>query len=267
MRNIYRESEPVNAALNLEHGIDSNVVVANMKSRASKLANGDVVERKTAKALNDLAEEFNAAYSSQNVKAVKLRQEQSAYQMLGYAKTLDPNVQPAIEAAREASKAVGDSVVKHVTGMPYDEALAHAEANPDSVAGRLFQANKEVSIANKIKAAAESKIGNKEGSPHRLTHLIHGAVGTVMGGAAATAGAFHHGALALGLGAAGAAGAAAPYVLKALDGAVIRLAEKPLNPAIEKYAQRLVNMGIKANAVDSAIRRLNSEAAEYNAGP
>ena len=84
----------------------------------------------------------------------KLRQIQSDYQREGYAKNLneDPEVSARIRANREASKAVGDVIVEHVTGMKYAEAKAAAASDPNSLAAKLFKANDHISAAHRIDA-------------------------------------------------------------------------------------------------------------------
>lgn len=91
----------------------------------------------------------------------KLRQIQSDYQREGYAKNIndDPDVSARIRANREASKAVGDVVIEHVTGMKYEAAKAAAKAEPDSLAARLLKANDHISAANRIDAGIADRAG------------------------------------------------------------------------------------------------------------
>ncbi len=57
-----------------------------------------------------------------------------------------------IAANREASKAVGDAVVRHVTGMDFQAAKAAAKADPNGIAAQLFKANDTINAANKFEA-------------------------------------------------------------------------------------------------------------------
>jgi hypothetical protein len=91
----------------------------------------------------------------------ELRDEQSAYQKKGYGKAMpgDDAGSARIAANREASKAVGDSVLEHVTGMDYEGARAAAAADPESLVAKLLKANEKINAANKIEAGIADRAG------------------------------------------------------------------------------------------------------------
>lgn len=155
--------------------VDLAVPVMRMDARIAELAAGDAEERAAAKALQGIRDEFNDAMGGrQTVSPRDLRKEQSAYQKLGYSKNIDndPDVGARIRANREASKAVGDAVVEHVTGMDYEAARAAAAADSDSLAAHLLKANDRFSAANRIEAAIEDRA--------RRVQKGHGLAGTLM---------------------------------------------------------------------------------------
>jgi len=223
-----------------------------------------VKDRQVADKLQSIRDEFSKAHNEGDyIPAKKLRAEQSGYQDIGYDRKLDT---PTVLANQEASKAVGDAVVKHVTGMKYAEAVRAAKADPTSIAAQLLKANEQVAVASKIDGAIASRVGSNPGSPHRMTALIHGGVSSVAAMGATAAGMMHHGAMAAGIMAAGMAGNAAPYVLKLADKSVIALSHVPANPQIVKDAQKMGALGMKAAQIDLAVKRLNKEQ-ENVAGP
>jgi hypothetical protein len=250
-------------------GIPANSPVSAMTERIVELNKGTVEDRAVAKKLKEIRDEFSAAHGEGDyIPARKLRDEQSAYQLRGYGKSKpgEHDVAASIEANREASKAVGDAVVKHVTGVKYDEAVKMAQSDPTSVAAQLLKANEQVAVANKIEAAIKSRVGSNPGSPHRLTQIVDSAVHGVsaMGATAATM--LHHPGVAAGIVAVDAARTAAPYALKLTDKTVIALSHVPANPQIVKYAQKMGALGMKAAQIDLAVKRLNKEQ-ENVAGP
>lgn len=112
----------------------------------------------------------------ESVSVKHLRAEQTDFQKKGYGKALpgDEAGSARIEANREASKAVGDAVVKRVTGMPYAEAKVAAEADQNGIAARLFKANDQINAANKIEASITdraSRVQPKEGLTGKLIEI------------------------------------------------------------------------------------------------
>ena len=84
----------------------------------------------------------------------------------------------------EAQRAVGDSVMKHVTGMSYAEAKAAAAKDPGGVAARLLKANETVSSLNRIEAGITdraARVQQKESPVGQLVdagkHIAHSPVG------------------------------------------------------------------------------------------
>jgi hypothetical protein len=139
--------------------------VANVDARIADLRTGDVNASAAAKKLQALRDEFNDRLGErQAVSASDLRAEQSAYQKNGYAKNIaaDPDVAASILAHREMSKAVGDAVVEHVTGVPYAAAKKLAAEDPNSIAAKLFKANDQISAANKIEAGIADRAGKAQ---------------------------------------------------------------------------------------------------------
>lgn len=144
---IYANSGPADEAV--------AKAVSNVDRRIDALKAGDVNQRAAAAKLQKIRDEFNDSFGGrESTTARELRDEQSAYQRNGYAKNInqDPDVSASILAQREMSKAVGDALVEHVTGMDYQAAQAAAKADPNSVAARLFKANETINAANKIDA-------------------------------------------------------------------------------------------------------------------
>lgn len=143
--------------------VDLAVPVMNMDRRIAELQAGNVEQRTIAKHLKAIRDEFNDSLGTREAVAPReLRDEQSAYQKAGYAKNpaADPDVSARIAANREASKAVGDAVLEHVTGLDYKAALAAAKENPDGIAAKLLKANDRYSAANRIEAAIEDRARN-----------------------------------------------------------------------------------------------------------
>jgi hypothetical protein len=152
--------------------------ITNMDKRIGALEQGTAADRAVAKKLQTIRDEMNTAYGKRGAVSVQdLRAEQTAYQKAGYGKAMpgDEAATAAIAANREASKAVGDAVVNHVTGMDYAEAKAAAAADPNSLAARLFKANDQISAANKIEAGIADRAGRvkpKTGIIHAIAHPI-----------------------------------------------------------------------------------------------
>jgi len=155
--------------------------VANVDDRIAMLAKGDVNQAAAAKKLKTLREEFNHRISA-DISPEQLRAEQSAYQKNGYAKNIagDPDVTATILAHREMSKAVGDALIEHVTGMKYTDALAEAARNPKSLAGRLLKANEQISAAHKIEAGIadrSTRVTPKHGLAKTISEIKHSPTG------------------------------------------------------------------------------------------
>jgi hypothetical protein len=159
--------------------------IENMDARIDKLNALDTSEgRAAAKALKKIRDEMNAGTSVEGFNSpAKLREQQSAYQRASYGKVL-PGTPGAEEATAnlwanaEASKAVGDAVLKHVTGMDYAGAKAAAEANPNSLAGRIFKANEEIEGANRIEATVSDRMkSGKAAEPHGIGGVAKKIVG------------------------------------------------------------------------------------------
>jgi len=258
---IYANSDAASSSLGTQ-GVSTLDPILAMDERIATLSKGTVEDRAVAKKLQEVRDEFSGAHGEGDyIPARKLRDEQSAYQLRGYGKSKpgEHDVAASIEANREASKAVGDAVVKHVTGVKYDEAVKMAQRDPNSVAAQLLKANEQVAVANKIEAAIKSRVGSNPGSPHRLTQIVGSAVHGVsaMGATAATM--LHHPGVAAGIVAVDAARTDAPYALKLADKTVIALSHVPANPQIVKYAQKMGALGMKASQIDLAVKRLNKE--------
>ena len=142
--------------------------VGNVDERIAVLKAGDVNQRAAAVKLAKLRDEFNDSFGPrESTSASELRAEQSAYQRNGYAKNIagDPEVATNILAQREMSKAVGDALVEHVTGVPYEAAKKLAAQDPNSIAAKLFKANDQISAANKIEAGIADRAGKVQ-PPH-----------------------------------------------------------------------------------------------------
>jgi len=172
------------------HGIRPTDAIPKWDARISELKGGNQSDRDAAKVLEDLRDKFKERYSDPNeiIPTEKLRDEQSDYQLRGYGKAPagDAALTASIRANMEASKIVGEPIWEHVTGMPYKDAIAMAEANPNSVAGRLLKANEKISVANNILAGLEARKGMAAPKASRIDNLIngiHGASAVVSHGA------------------------------------------------------------------------------------
>lgn len=190
LKPIYAEAGPADEA--------AAKAVANVDERIAELRKGDANDAVAAKKLQALRDEFNNRLGERpEVSASDLRAEQSAYQKNGYAKNInaDPDVAAGILAQREMSKAVGDAVVEHVTGMKYEAAKAAAKADPNSLAAKLFKANDHIRAANQIDAGIAdraSRVKPKEGLLKVAAEIKHSPTGFVLSkvpAAAAAAGA------------------------------------------------------------------------------
>ena len=193
--------------------VDISKPVANVDERIADLKKGDVNDAAAAKKLQTLRDEFNNRLGERaEVTTSDLRAEQSAYQKNGYAKNIagDPDVSATILAHREMSKAVGDAVVEHVTGMKYEAAKAAAATDPGSIAAKVFKANDHISAANRIDAGIAdraSRVKPPTGPLAVVKRVASHAVGPALMGAT-------HGPLA------GLATAAGQEVLHAAPGAL-----------------------------------------------
>jgi hypothetical protein len=160
--------------------------ISRMDARIAELKKGTSEDTATAKQLQTIRDEFADRLSSRGDEGLsataapvqELRAEQSAYQKKGYGKAMpgDEAATARIAAAREASKAVGDAVVQHVTGMDYATAKAAAAADPNSLAARLFKANDQINAANKIEAGIADRAGRvqpKHGFVAALGRMAH----------------------------------------------------------------------------------------------
>ena len=212
-----------------------------MDKRISDLKNGTVSDRAVAAKLQKIRDEFESSIGDKNaVSPQRMRAEQSAYQRNGYAKNLagDPDVSATIAANREASKAIGDAVVEHVTGMKFAEAKAYAEANPDSIAAKLFNANDRISAANRIEATIADRAskppvptGPAAAIKRIATHAVVPAlVGTTHGPGAGIAAAAIQEAL-------HAAPGVARAIAKSTDAGLSGLAKQSYQQAIKRLAE------------------------------
>lgn len=150
--------------------------IDNFNTRIKALrAEGTSTDAAVADHLEKMRDELTSRLGQRESVNVKhLRAEQTDFQKRGYGKALpgDEAAGTRIEAAREASKAVGDAVIKRVTGLPdYAAARAAAEANPDSISGHLLKANDQITAANRIEATIAdraSRVQPREGVTGKL---------------------------------------------------------------------------------------------------
>jgi hypothetical protein len=152
--------------------------IDNFNARIKALrTEGTSTDAAVANHLEKMRDELTSRLGQRQSTSVKhLRAEQSDFQKRGYGKALpgDEAASTRIEAAREANKAVGDAVIKRVTGLNYAEARAAAEANPDSISAHLLKANDQVSAANRIEATIAdrtNRIQPREGIAGKLRDL------------------------------------------------------------------------------------------------
>jgi hypothetical protein len=149
-------------------GADLSDVVKNLDSRIKELskptsAGGTSESRAIAEKLQEIRDKFvlENQGGSRFSPSKFLRSEMTGFQKKGFGKGMagDEAATARIAANREASKAVGDVIIKHVTGMDYATAKAAAAADPTSVAAKLFKANPDVEISNLIEAHLHAKQG------------------------------------------------------------------------------------------------------------
>jgi hypothetical protein len=161
--------------------VEASAPIAKLDARISTLRSSKIPSKQaTADALENMREKLAESLGSGGVSPQKLREIQSDFQKTGYGKALPGDVAATarIEAAREASKAVGDSVIQHVTGLDYAGAQAEAAANPNGLAARLLRANKRIEAVNKIEASIEerAKLAKPRegivGKAQKLAHVL-----------------------------------------------------------------------------------------------
>lgn len=153
---------------------DIGEAITRMDSRIAELRQGTSSDAAVANQLQGIRDELNNRMGARDtIKTTDLRAEQTDYQKKGYGKSMpgDEAASARIAANREASKAVGDAVIKNVTGMDYEAARAAAAASPGSEAARLLKANDTIAAANKIEAGVAdrgARVKPKEGISGRL---------------------------------------------------------------------------------------------------
>lgn len=260
---LEREAEKLTGRSDETPRVPSTSPLANMDERIKAMRSGTSSDAAAADALQKIRDELSERLGEEGaIHPKKLRAEQSDYQRKSYGKAMpgDHEASASIRANAEASKAVGDSVVEHVTGMKYMDAKAEAAANPNGLAAQLFRANDAINAANKIEAGIldrSLKVKPTEGIKGVLKRI---AAHTL---APAIAGASHGPGAAIGT-------AIAQEVLHAAPGA-IRATAKAVDRAIPKVAgagarltrapgyaaavERLARAAIRTNTVDSFVRQ------------
>ena len=162
--------------------IDPDAPIANLDRRAAELRATKIPSSlKTADALDALRDDLEKSIGDAHVTPQTLRAIQTDFQKSGYGKALpgDDAASAKIAAYQEASKAVGDAVLEHVTGMDYATAKKAAAADPQSLAAQLLKANDTISAANRIEAGIRDRAGRApvaHGVPAVLAHVAKHAV-------------------------------------------------------------------------------------------
>lgn len=203
--------------------IDMAVPVMKMDARITELMKGTSEDAEQGRQLQKIRDELNDRIGARDaVTPRELRDEQTAYQRKGYGKAMpgDDAATARIAANREASKAVGDAVLEHVTGMDYAAAKEAAAKDPASLAARLLKANDTISAANKIEAGMAdraSRIQPAHGPLAALKRIAGHAAIPIVAGAAS-----HSPMMALGAAVGQEALHAAPGVARATVGAIDR---------------------------------------------
>lgn len=144
-------------------GIRGNAPIEAWNSRIGELrSTKKPSDARTADELVKLRDEYTKIVrQDQIIPSIQLRSIQSDYQRIGYKNPTNLDETPRVLAHQEASKIVGEPIIKHVTGMDYASAKAAAEADPKSLAARLFSANEKVEVGNNILAGIETRKGLK----------------------------------------------------------------------------------------------------------
>jgi hypothetical protein len=241
-----------------EGGVPLANVRARLDERIAELRSGNQVENDVAEHLEGLRDKLHARRGADGtVDPKKLRHEQSGYQKMGkYGKTSAADSVVA-QANQEASEAVGDALLEHVTGMPYAKAVQFAETNPDSVAAKLLKGNGQITAAMRIEQAVEGRAGSNPGAPNRLTHLLHGVTHSVAGLGAIGATGLGHGALGAAIAGADIARTAAPHVARKLDPMIAKIIRQGV---AEKWSPgRLAEAVAKAGAPERAAAAENGQ--------
>ena len=162
--------------------IDPDAPIANLDRRVAELRATKIPSSlKTADALDALRDDLEKSIGEAHVTPQTLRAIQTDFQKSGYGKALpgDDAASAKIAAYQEASKAVGDAVLEHVTGMDYATAKKAAAADPKGLAAQLLKANDTISAANRIEAGIADRAGRVKpttGVPGVLAHVAKHAV-------------------------------------------------------------------------------------------
>jgi hypothetical protein len=168
--------------------IDPDAPIAKLDARIAELRATKLPSSiKTAEALDKLRDDLETSIGQGHTSPQTLRAIQTDYQKSGYGKALpgDDAASAKIAAYQEASKAVGDAVLEHVTGMDYKAAKAAAASDPQGIAAQLLKANDTISAANRIEAGIADRAGRKAeptGVAKVLGHLAKHAVLPVLAG-------------------------------------------------------------------------------------
>lgn len=151
--------------------VPADAPVENINRRIVELDAGTSEDRAVARQLETIRDEF-AGSRKGFIDPKELRAEQSAYQRKGFGKSLpgDDAGTARIAANREASKAVGDALIKHITGMDYEAAQIVAKADPTSIAGRLLAANADITAATRLEAGIADRATRVQ-PKHGLTKI------------------------------------------------------------------------------------------------
>lgn len=164
---IYKATEPT---------VDLMDPVNAMGERIRELRKGTSSDAAVARDLAKIRDEFAARLAKRkSVSPQDLRAEQTDYQKKGWGKALpgDEAGTNRIAANQEAAKAVGDAVIRHVSGMDYVTAKEFAAANPDSLIADLFKANDRINAANRIEAAMTDRARAPKSGPGVAGKLLH----------------------------------------------------------------------------------------------
>lgn len=173
LKTIYGASEPT---------VDVMNPVSKMGERIRDLRRGTRDDRAVADQLEGIRDEFATAMSKRKaVSPLDLRAEQSAYQKAGYAKAVKgaqgwEETNAKATANQEASKAVGDALFEHVTGLNYKAAQAAATTDPagfKTLAGPLIKANETISGINRIEATIAGREGARKELPGAIGEAAH----------------------------------------------------------------------------------------------
>lgn len=155
------------------HGVRIGDVLSNLTdawAAASSTPEGQPIARALERKQEDIIKAWGNDPDAY-VPSRAIRATGSALQKEGFGAAVTAEETSNRTAAQEASKAVLNTLTKHVTGLDYPEARGSADAD----VAAYFKLNDQLTAWHRIEGAAKVRAAGKEGQGNRLTKLMHGA--------------------------------------------------------------------------------------------